>query len=177
MGRRAVETRTGAMLEAVEAGGDRHDVPRVAVGVVHQGEVIAEEALVRVTGPPQYALQMAGCERGNLAVHVELRRVGRRPCKSFLDEPLHRSHDAAVLAAAAPEPEGPGQLTRTDLGGNPRDPQSRVPAEQQRGARPDDRGPALLDVRVGEVESDPAHGRAGVVDGVNLSVRSRSMPT
>ena len=154
----------GAVLEAVEARGDRHDVRPVAGRVVDLGEVRAEEPLVGALGPLREPGELALGERGNLAVHVEPGAVRRRSGQPEVDEPLQGRRQAAALAHTGAEPERAGQLAGIDLGGDAGDPQRGEPTEQQRRARSDDRGPALLDVGVGQVEPDPAHSRVGVID-------------
>jgi len=161
---RAAETRAGAVLEAVEARGDRDDVRMVAGRVIDLGDVCAEEPVLGVSRPLGYPGELALGERGDLAVHVEPVTVRRRSCQPEVDEPLQRRRQAAALTRTGAEPERAGQLAGIDLSRDTCDPECREPAEQQRRARSDDGGPALLDVGVGQREPDPAYSRVGVID-------------
>ena len=76
---RAVETRAGAVLEAVEARGDRDDVRMVAGRVIDLGDVCAEEPVLGVSRPLGYpgelsrslGLGAGGGARSRLAATLE----------------------------------------------------------------------------------------------------------
>src|SRR3546814_533972 len=130
--------------------------------VVDLLEMSAEEPLVRVTGPLGQPAELAGTEWTDLAIDVEAHAVPRWLREPIADYAVQHAREATVLAYAHPETERLRQLAGLDLSRYAGHPQGGKPAEQQHRGRTDDCGPALLDVRVGQVEPHALDARVGV---------------
>ena len=87
-----------------------------------------------------------------------------------LGEPLEGPVEAAPQPGARAEPQRAGELVGRHVGGLLVGPQHREPAKDRDAARADHRPPALLDVRVGQVEAEAADLGVGVGEGLELEL-------
>lgn len=152
-----------ALLEPIKSCAYGCNVGSIAGEVVDLLEVPTEETLMGRSGPLRCSGELAWTERCYLAVHVEPCAVGGRRSQPVVDEPVQRVGEPASLAHSCAEAQGTGKVAGTDLGGHAGHPQDREPAEEERRARPDRSGPALLDVWIGQVEPNALHARVGVI--------------
>ena len=132
--------------------------------IVELFEVGVEELLMGVTRPPRYPVELLWAEWCHMAVQIESSSVGRLLGQAELHEAIERVGEPAALANTGPEAKGLRELAGPDLRWHLVEPQGGHPSQQQGGARADDSRPALLDVWVIQVESDPLHASIGVVD-------------
>lgn len=126
-------------------------------------EVCGEQSLVGRSSPPRHPVELAGLERRDLEEDVE--PTGPvRPGEAEPHHTIHRRRQPTGRPRTGTETERLAELAGRNSGGNLALPQLGEPAQQQRGAGPDDGRPALLDVGVGQIEPDLTDPRVRMVD-------------
>lgn len=156
--------RAGAFSSAVQPRRLWRDLWRIVEPAGGLLDVRAVEPVVRVARPLREAVELSGRERRDLVVHVESCTGDGRSSEPESHGPRKCALEVAIRTGGGTEPECPRQLGRGDLCRHVRDPQRRKPAEQRRRAWSDRRGPALLGVLVGQVVSESAQTRMGVLN-------------
>lgn len=125
-------------------------------------EVRGEQPLVGRASPPRDPLELPGLERSDLEEHVEPTGAVP-PGEAEAHQTIHGRRQPAVRPGAGTEAKRLTELARGELRGDLMSPQLGQPAQQERGAGPDNGRPALLDVGVRQVEPDLTDPRVRMV--------------
>ena len=142
------------LLEAVEPARDVGDV-RAWAALSEAAEVLVEQPPVGALGPPGQALELALVESGHLEEHGHIAAVGVPLRQAEANRSVQGVSEAAVGSAPRTKAERAGQFLVGDRRRRLLLPERREPAEQHRAARSEHWSPALLDVRMAQVEANP----------------------